>query len=161
MADNASENVKAFELDEFCSDDIKIYDDDDILSDDGSESSDEDGGYTLETGHDVPHCDMDEENEEEYQKLEDALQNGVDWTTSAFKRMGCCAHALQLVIKDSVKLNKLASDMLEKVTRIISFFHKTSYWNHKLVGKTKLELVRPGATRWNSFVFALDRLLTV
>ena len=165
MADNASENVKAFnDLKEFTDDLEETFDDEDW-----SDLEEEDG-------------QQPEEEESSMDNLEDILApseeatqcivNGNDardavvaalneWGAAQFTRLGCTAHGGQLELKSCVAKNSVGKKIQQYLNRVVTFFHKSPKWTERLERKTKLAILRPGDTRWNSIVFSLERLLQV
>lgn len=181
MADNAPENVKAFNLQEFITDSNTVYDgeEEDVTEiSSGDQSSDADEQTPKEKSPAKESNDLEDdeyldevllletEDSEDFTQnelfVEDALDlESLDWSASSFIRLGCLAHGLQLVIKDTISSSPLAKTMVERIMAVITFFNNSNRWNSKLVTKTKLTVVTPGATRWNGIIFAMERLLKV
>lgn len=87
---------------------------------------------------------------------EDILQ-GVEMTPT---RNSCLAHLLQLGVKDAIAGSVYVTNMIKKVNDIVTFFHRSSYFNGKLRKENgDLALVKPCVTRWNSQYHCLKRLL--
>lgn len=183
MADNAPENVKAFNLDEFINDSNEHYDGEveENSTDDIEDQTTDDKSSDQPNEDDQESRNAEDAQEDDYINevtlletempdnftqnevfMEDALNlDSIDWTTSSFIRLGCIAHGLQLVIKDTINSSSVAKKIVERVMAVITFFNNSNYWNSKLVLKTKLSVVAPGATRWNGIIFAMERLLKV
>jgi len=158
MADNASENIKAFDLHEFNTDSRNDYDgeteDDDTDDTADSSSSDIDNNAAEQ---------LDEVNYSNLTTPPDINVNELDMDEhiSTFERLGCTAHAVQLVLKEVVCKNSKGKEIIELVNHIVRFFHNSPRYTGKLFKKTNLLIVSPGKTRWNSVIFALERLLRV
>jgi len=154
MADNAAENVKAFNLEDFQEDNEARYDNEtdeeleDIESSD-NETTDNNDSSNIATTLGDP---------ENYDNVMDGMEN---WSNSSFERLGCNAHAIQLVLKEVVSKNKLSKEIVDCILSTVKFFHQSPRYHQKLVEKTKLAVITPGTTRWNSTVFALQRFLVV
>ncbi len=157
MADNAAENIKAFNLEGFQTDEDQHYDDEDddeIVEDPIDEAEDQD----VEVPNDSEIQDVDEDDE---LLLENELRTESDWKDANFQRLGCLAHALQLVIKEALSSSQTAKDLIQAVNEMVSFFHKSNTWTEKLYRKTKHHVVPIGKTRWNTVSIALERMLSV
>lgn len=160
MADNAAENIKAFTLEGFQADEELRYDDEDGDEDvDTEEVADE---IFEDLDIEVP-CDSDiqDVDEEDEMIIENELRTESDWKEATFQRLGCLAHALQLVIKEALNSNQAAKDLIHTVNEMVSFFHKSNTWTEKLYRRTKLHVVPIGKTRWNTVSIALERMLEV
>jgi hypothetical protein len=169
MADNASENVKAVDLELFQNDINPRFDgDDEDVDSSANESEDEDMPDTevRDLGLEIPRGEIQDEvlistlggpN----QAHETATTSLREWSNADFSRLGCTAHALQLVLKDTIQKSGAALAISDYIGKLVTFFHKSSYWNSRLVKKTKLAILRPGTTRWNSTIFAMQRILQV
>jgi len=160
MADNAAENIKAFNIEGFRDDQELRYDDED--DDEELDEHDDTDEMPQEDNEELPCAseiqDVDQEDEH---LLETELRAESDWKDATFQRLGCLAHALQLVIKEALNSNKLAKDLIQNVSEMVSFFHKSNTWTEKLYRKTKLHVVPVGKTRWNTVSIALERMLSV
>uniref|UniRef100_A0A3P9CVN5 BED-type domain-containing protein n=1 Tax=Maylandia zebra TaxID=106582 RepID=A0A3P9CVN5_9CICH len=78
--------------------------------------------------------------------------------------IGCFAHTLNLASQAGLKVPAVAQ-LLGRVRRIASFFHRSTIANRKLKEKQKIlnlpahKLVTDGVTRWNSTLEMLERFL--
>lgn len=165
MADNAAENIKAFSLEGFQADQDLHYDDEeedmimdvDNIEDPEDEIFDDDDE---EISYDSEFQDV-EEGDEILLHNELRAESDWDWKDSSFQRLGCLAHALQLVIKEALNASQTAKDLIRVVSDMVSFFHKSNTWTDKLYRRTKLHVVPIGKTRWNTVSIALERMLVV
>lgn len=169
MADNAAENIKAFNLDEFKEDEIEYYDDEweDIeLEDEGQKGNQLDEEDVLnEVGQDegdaLEGVDFEDVEDDDTKLLDEFIDNDITqhWKDASFDRLGCIAHALQLVVKDVLTSSKTSQEIIKILNALVNFFHKSNTWSELLVKKTKLQVVTVGKTRWNTVSIAMERLL--
>lgn len=169
MADNAAENIKAFNLEEFKEDEIEAYDDEweDIELEDeplkGLQLEEEDifNEVGQDEGDALEGVDIEDVEPLDTKLLDDFIETEIiqDWKDASFDRLGCVAHALQLVVKDVLTSSKTSQELVKILNSMVSFFHKSNTWSELLVKKTKLQVVAVGKTRWNTVSIAMERLL--
>jgi hypothetical protein len=110
---------------------------------------------------------IDEEKEDsdsdEASSIDDSTADvfGLGW-------LGCLAHWGQCAINDALKTDPLVLEVLNTLNKIIVFFRRSNKWEAiyrkeveevcKCVGKTGHELKAPNSTRWNSTLFAIERM---
>lgn len=69
------------------------------------------------------------------------------------------AHQMNLIFGEIFKESKLYKRVSAEAIRIVSFFHKSTYFTGHLrdeqmnIYKKTISLVSPGDTRWNSYYF--------
>jgi len=85
----------------------------------------------------------------------DAERDGIEW----IHRNPCLAHLAQLAIKDSLGEVDEVLVLLKKINGMITWFFANKQQYGELCESTKLSLVRPCVTRWNSTYHCLKRLL--
>jgi len=153
MADNASDMVKAFTAD------VEILTSSSSINDEESESDPEDSD-TCSEASDTEYNLNEDYNYDEGDNIESETPITIN-LPSSFTRLGCTAHALQLVVKECLKKCSAATKIQNIIARLVKFFKKSNHWSNKLLRKTKLQLIRPGATRWSSLFYAMSRLLKV
>ncbi|CAG7733073.1 unnamed protein product, partial [Allacma fusca] len=102
--------------------------------------------------------DLLPQTESKDENFEVWVQDLVDWAKTKLSRHGCTAHALQLVVRECLKKNPRATEILHYIQKLIVFFNST-YWNQRLKKLTKKSLIKMGDTRWNGFLLALQRIL--
>jgi hypothetical protein len=78
-------------------------------------------------------------------------------------RVPCAAHTIQLVVKNSMKSDRWAR-VRASVDELLKLFASSKEMRQRLLNKqqdekTTYQLVKPNDTRWNSFLFACERLL--
>lgn len=76
-------------------------------------------------------------------------------------RLRCLAHTLQLAINDSIKKDTEASAIVKYLNSVIQIFRKSPLRSDHLFKKLPRRLIPIGKTRWNSILFAGERLLEV
>lgn len=76
---------------------------------------------------------------------------------TSIRRNSCLAHLLQLGIRDALK-NKFVTNIIGKVNTIVTWFHKSNKQYMALRERTKLGLLKPCETRWNSTYYCLKRM---
>ena len=77
-----------------------------------------------------------------------------------FPRLPCIAHTLQLVIKELMK-NKAYCNLITKVKGLVKVVRGYSVGNEKLASLCGKSVVRDWATRLNSTLLMIDRLLVI
>lgn len=161
MADNAAENIKAFSLEGFQADYGFRYDDEDenVEAEEEDDNVDETAENLDEEALD--HSEIEDVEEEDAVLIEEEISAESDWKNASFQRLGCLAHALQLVIKEALNSSQIAKELIKIVSEMVSFFHKSNTWTDKLYRRTKLHVVPIGKTRWNTVSIALERMLKV
>ncbi|CAG7821167.1 unnamed protein product, partial [Allacma fusca] len=120
---------------------------------------------------DIQECDLNEDDEEFLQTILDAdrlesdqnynqlMEECIDWSRASLERRGCLTHALHLTVMECLKNNPAADSLVNYLKKLVGFFSMSTYWHAKLMAKTGKELIKPGQTRWNSVLAALNRLL--
>lgn len=174
MADNASNITRAFELDDILVQENNTVSDDD--TDDGvsdtdpcdldfndSEDSSENEGRNSQNS--------DEEYEESSDDGEEQMSGAphttfstdeVDYVNIPWRRLRCCAHTIQLAINDAVKSNPNIKELIVYMDHIIRTFKRSPKKTEELRSKgIKKALIKHGTTRWNSILFAAERLIEV
>ena len=73
--------------------------------------------------------------------------------------MPCCAHNIQLVVKDSLKLDEAYSKLLTKVSSDIVSRSKVSHLIAEEVRRLDKSLYKAVVTRWNSILFMIRSVL--
>lgn len=163
MADNAAENVKAFDLGDFIEDTNPGYDgetseedtsDDEAMDQRDQMDSDDSNEASAATS---PNLDDDIGEAE----LDELFESVNEWAVTTLQRLGCTCHGLNLVMKECTTKHERAQELLNMVSKLVTFFHHSSFWANELKKKIGTNLVKAGTTRWNSNVLALNRLLEV
>ncbi|CAG7825123.1 unnamed protein product, partial [Allacma fusca] len=162
MTDNAEENVKAFDMKEFTqegAEEVDVSCADDESSDESEEiennvvfSTDINPSDWEDMENEIPQLEDGDDN------LADFVKDLVDWSETKMRRHGCTAHALQLVVRECLRKNPRASEIMRYVQQLIAFFNST-YWNQRLKSLANKGLIKIGDTRWNGFLLALQRIL--
>lgn len=125
---------------------ITFSDNNDETSDDDSDADSVDSG---DLSDDIEEVNM--ENDFEVGELD----------LTGLKRIRCLAHTLQLAINDSVKQIQAIKDMVKYLNSIITVFRKSAIRSQDLKRRIKRSLIPIGKTRWNSILFAAERLTEV
>lgn len=93
--------------------------------------------------------------------IQKAIQQEVGW-----KHLGCVAHTINLIVKDSLK-NENIQDIIAKIREVVKHFRKSNIANDKLIkyqenlGKNPLKLILEVPTRWNSTFYMLQRFVNL
>lgn len=161
MADNASENIKAFDLDLFKEDTTASFESDYDTDEESPDSNQAEDEPEEEEHEDILWKDIAEVNPDDELELEECVETGYDWSSATFARLGCVAHALQLVIKEALNKNSVAKSLIKIITETINFFHKSNVWTRLLKKKTNFTVLGLGKTRWNTVSIVLERMLQV
>jgi predicted HNH restriction endonuclease len=89
--------------------------------------------------------------------IKSAVSSELQW-----KHLGCCAHSLNLVVQDSLKIVK---PIQEKVKVVVAHFKRSAAALQKLLTFRRnsgtanpKKLIRDKPTQWNSTLFMFDRL---
>lgn len=97
----------------------------------------------------------------------DNAQNMVNAIKEAARlgpHIGCFAHILNLAAKKAVALQQI-SHLLNKVRRVVTFFHKSTTAAHALKVKQEMlnlpvhKLIHDSTTRWNTIYDMMERYL--
>jgi hypothetical protein len=151
VTDNGSNMVKAVsDLNELNQEAVLLEQD---------EYSEEEGHETEESGE-----ELQIDNEE---NLEVSVSDDVDVEAVEdievkvdFRRFPCVAHTLQLAIK-SIDKHEATTKLLLKVMKVVKKVRESSVATQQLFEKAGKTLVKCNATRWNSTLFMIQRLLEV
>jgi len=129
---NVSLNQIGYIMADNASNMVKAYEGSIILYDD-SEDEEEDNDSTVPINF-----------EEEY----------ANWN-----RLGCIAHTLQLAINDAIKKDFNASETKNYINAIMVFFHRHIKCMNDLKKEAGVGLPSVSKTRWNSLLFAVERMV--
>lgn len=77
-----------------------------------------------------------------------------------YRRMGCLAHTLQLVIKQAYNGNEF-KDLLVKTHNLVRKVRKSSVAMEKIMSKCGKSVIGDNATRWNSTYIMAKRLIEI
>lgn len=115
---------------------------------------------------------VEEEAEDDYgQEIVDddgELQNDVTYDGATeveayvplkYRRMGCLAHTIQLVIKQAY--DGSYKELLEKTRKLVGKIRKSSVAMEKIVQKCGKVVLTDNTTRWNSTYYMAKRLLDI
>ena len=102
--------------------------------------------------------DANDLEEEEYGKTAAELINDYIDMRQFKAYLPCCAHNIQLVLKDGFKLDKTYEDLLKKVSMIVSKSKQSSIIAELLRDLDKF-LHKNILTRWNSILFLIRSIL--
>jgi hypothetical protein len=111
---------------------------------------------------------IEEEEEEALDLVDDNYDNQADESDDhvnfesldvPFRRMGCLAHTLQLVIKKAYSGHYKA--LLDKARGIVGKVRKSSVMMEKIVSMCGKCVISDNGTRWNSTYFMAQRLIEV
>jgi len=157
MGDNASNISKAFNVEDLIIDDWVIH-----------PHTNKDHGVGLSDPiSDEEEREMDlmepTENQEQEQIIMTRDFQAMDFELDSVgaKRLRCLAHTIQLAINDSLKSDETVSDLVQYLNTIIKVFRKSPLRSDDLSNKIKRQLIPIGQTRWNSILFAAERMIEV
>lgn len=124
--------------------------------------ADGDDDTLLDVGNEQEVVESSFINDEEINNAIDAVIKqwclpNFDGTT--IRRNSCLAHLLQLGIRDALR-NTFGAGIISKVNTIITWFHKSNKQYMELRRQSKLGLLKPCETRWNSTYYCLKRICT-
>lgn len=113
----------------------------------------------VESGEDEEMDDLEEEMDDELESdlgytvttLEDDLNHLV-----SFRRLGCLAHTLQLLIKDAYE--GVYKDVLSKARSMVGKVRKSSVAMEKIASVCGKTVISDNTTRWNSTYLMAQRL---
>jgi hypothetical protein len=119
-------------------------------------------------------CDEEEEDgedDEEDEEAKDVEEEGMDeeednyadeglTTVLNLQRFPCIAHTLQLVIKELTK-SKTYCNLFTKVKDLVKFVKISSVAQEKLVALCGKVVIKDCATRWNSVLLMIERLVNI
>ena len=77
--------------------------------------------------------------------------------TLSYRRLGCFAHTLQLVIKQVYKANY--QNVLSKASKLVARIRKSSVAVEKVVEKSEKTVIFDNSTMWKSTYYVAQRLL--
>jgi len=129
--------------------------------DDTGESADEtqtetesetDGEVDVE---DTPSGSADDVSKSENEAGEEELNLQV-----GMRRFPCIAHTLQLVV-NVIDKHEATAKLILKSTKVVDAVRKSSVATQRLLEKAGKTLVKCNATRWNSTLFMVQRLLEI
>lgn len=126
-ADNASNVLAAFKISNLDVDHVTSL----TVEDDGDEEPPE---IMLDTEE----CDINPDNtDSEWGDLQGDHQDDEETIQmdSTIERNGCLSHLLQLAVKDAFSECTLATELIQKVNRVVNFFHKSNFWYNQLKEK--------------------------
>ncbi|KAL4121219.1 hypothetical protein QTP88_013776 [Uroleucon formosanum] len=91
------------------------------------------------------------------------IKNAIN--TLHLRHLGCFAHTIKLVVKESLKCK---SDLINKVKTIVTHFRKSTI-AHKILEKNQInngineprKLIQAVSTRWNSEYYMLERIASL
>jgi len=127
-------------------------------TEDSSESEPED---TESEAEDDASNSMDGGTIEEYESESELSEDGEQVEVNVnLRRFPCIAHTLQLVVK-TISKHDATARLILKTTKIAQAVRKSSVATQKLVEKCGKTLVKCNATRWNSTLFMIQRLVEV
>jgi hypothetical protein len=106
--------------------------------------------------------EMDDDDGEEESNEEDGDVDIDECLEEAchLHRFPCIAHTLQLVIKELSK-SQTYCNLIVKVRSLVKFVKVSSVAQEKLIALCGKVVVKDCATRWNSVLLVLDRLLSI
>lgn len=112
----------------------------------------------------VDDSDEDSQNTSEFQKSisNQELEFLLVTTNVDFKchRLGCCAHTLQLVIKDGLAKSISIASIISKVAKVCNKIHKSN--SHvEVLEEVKKTISSANLTRWNSQLRMIKSILTI
>lgn len=112
-----------------------------------------------ETGQnkDESEIETEDDDEESNEESEDIYGLEEDFHLHRFP---CIAHTLQLVLKELSKSQSYCN-LITKVRRLVKFVKVSSVAQEKLIALCGRVVLKDCATRWNSILFVLDRLLSI
>jgi hypothetical protein len=144
---------------------INLSDDDEAnTSDDDNDDSSNDSDLESTSSEDglTDSNDADEWEDIEEEIEDDSQISVIDSIETSWNRKKCLCHVINLIVKHGLKNTPSIHDLLSQAKKLITFFRKSNKNNDKLKSKTKgLGLRAPIETRWNSMLFALERLCRV
>lgn len=166
MGDNAKNICKAFNMEDIVMDEWTVNAR--LFPDLGVRLSDPDEAATSAAGteEETSEVDSDLETDNEDSSDEDiSLSPEEDDLAGAFLddiiRLRCLAHTLQLAINDAIKDDEEVSAIVKYLNSIIQTFRKSPLRSDHLMKFISKQLIPIGKTRWNSILFAAERLLEV
>ncbi|XP_021958627.1 zinc finger BED domain-containing protein 4 [Folsomia candida] len=162
MADNAANICKAFNFDDEIVDPwqifVKLGDiDNGVRLSDPTDSETEAGSQEV-----VAEIEIQAEEAEDVEIFDltnDFVAHDVEIDLKGVKRLRSLAHTVQLAINDAIKQDDQVKQIVRYMNSIIRIFRKSNLMSDELASKTKNQVVPIGQTRWNSILFAAERLL--
>ena len=118
-----------------------------VVSDDEADDDDDSG-------------DEEEEADEDDETDFDVRERDHEITFSAFRRVSCFAHTLQLVVLQFDQATTFR-DALRCSHRLVSKVNSSTKATEKLIGVCGKKLIRSCPTRWSSTFLMIERLLLV
>jgi len=164
MGDNASNISKAFNIEEIILDDWTFNPDESEAqgvgqSDPMTEDNEEESGLTaveeVAEGHD------EVEEPDDVIMARDFYPTNLEQASIGVKRLRCLAHTIQLAINDAIKTDEKVKDVVHYLNQVIKTFRKSPLKSDTLSAKIKRQLIPIGTTRWNSILFAAERMTEV
>ena len=116
----------------------------------------------LSTEEDEVDTTLDDANdfdEDDGKTMEELINDYIDMR-QFLAYLPCCAHNIQLVLKDGFKLDKTYEDLLKKVSLIVSKSKQSSIIAELLRDLDKF-LHKNVLTRWNSILFLIRSILKI
>jgi len=158
MGDNASNISKAFNIEDMILDDWIINPPEDEVQ--GVRPSDP---TTTDEEDEESDSSEDEviEEPEDIIMARDFFPNDFEIEAVGIKRLRCLAHTIQLAINDALKTDAKVSDLILYLNDIIKTFRKSPLRSDDLSNRINRQLIPIGQTRWNSILFAAERLIEV
>jgi hypothetical protein len=101
--------------------------------------------------------DDDSESRESSDEEDDVFKSIDDQGT----RLQCFAHSIQLCVKCAMKNDSHATNVLNSLRSVVTFFTKSTFWRSRLRDSAGKDLIKPSLTRLNTYFYVLQRFLSV
>ena len=109
--------------------------------------------------------EANDEDEDDFLEILDGDENQPENSSTTLvmglgsRHLPCCAHTLQLVVKDALKSDEVARNIIQEANSVVTFFRRSLFWNEELKKSSGgLTLLAAVPTRWNSSYTMLKRL---
>ena len=117
------------------------------------------GGVVEEEDEDDDQGIVDDDGEPQYDVTNDGATEVDAYVPVKYRRMGCLAHTIQLVIKQAY--DGAYKELLVKTRKLVGKVRKSSVAMEKIVQKCGKVVVTDNTTRWNSTYYMTKRLLEI